>query len=96
MRKRVNLSLDEEMYAALVEYSEVIGATPTNVIHQVLQEVMPTFVSLTKIAKKANEDRSQAIGELQSLAVSKTALILNEVSAISSDEEQMELLDDND
>lgn len=95
-RKRVNLSLDDETYSTISAYADILGTTPTRVIHEVLKEVVPTFKSLTDIANRASEDRTKAITDLQSLVISKVASISTDAAELSNKEEQLELINDND
>lgn len=80
-RKRVNLSLSIEEYEALMRYSNTVNQTPTAVIHQVIQEVIPSLEKLTKIAIQAQSDRRSAISEVQGMAMSK----ISELSKLSSE-----------
>lgn len=67
MSHRVNITLPDEIYEALKEYSDVMQTQPTTVARDLLLEVMPSFIAITQAIKEAENSKKNALSTMQSV-----------------------------
>ena len=67
MVRRVNITLSDSDYEVLKSYSIIMGRSPTRLVGDVLQELIPSFSGVVEAAKVVNDDRSAALSKLQTL-----------------------------
>jgi hypothetical protein len=80
-KKRVNLSLSESEYEVLKVYAEVMNSNPTSIIHNVIQELIPVFRSVSEAINLAESNKNASLLKLQSTLLDG----LNAAATISSD-----------
>lgn len=80
-KKRVNLSLSESEYEVLKVYAEVMNSNPTSIIHNVIQELIPVFRSVSEAINLAESNKNASLLKLQSTLLDG----LNAATTISSD-----------
>ena len=80
-KKRVNLSLSESEYEVLKVYAEVMNSNPTRIIHNVIQELIPVFRSVSEAINLAESNKNASLLKLQSTLLDG----LNAATTISSD-----------
>lgn len=80
-KKRVNLSLSESEYEVLKVYAEVMNSNPTSIVHNVIQELIPVFRSVSEAINLAESNKNASLLKLQSTLLDG----LNAATTISSD-----------
>lgn len=63
-RKRMILSLDEELHSILMEFSKETGTPAASFVVEMLEEMKPRVIKLTQMVKLAKEN---AIGDAHDL-----------------------------
>ena len=63
-KKRVNLSLSESEYEVLKVYAEVMNSNPTSIIHNVIQELIPVFRSVSEAINLAESNKNASLLKL--------------------------------
>jgi uncharacterized protein (DUF1778 family) len=72
--KRMNLMMDPEVHAVVMDAADVLGMTGTRFVMAVLQESVPTIkamVEAAKLAKQGNPDALKGMQKLLNEAVKK-------------------------
>lgn len=78
-RHRVSLTLSEEEYEVLKLFSEAAKTTPTRIIHNLYQEVMPSFKTVNDAIKSAEFSKHDALSKIQTMLLNH----LHEASGVS-------------
>ncbi len=81
MSHRVNITLPDDVYLALKEYAAVNNSQPTTIARDLLIEMMPSFIAVTKAAKEAQNSKKTALMSLQSVLIDG----IHNASGISSE-----------
>lgn len=82
MSHRVNITLPDDIYDALKEYSDIMQTQPTTVARDLLMEVMPSFIAITQAVKEAESSKKNALSSMQSVLIdrlSSGAALANEL-----------------
>lgn len=68
-RKRMLLSLEDELHSALMDFSKETGAPAATFVAEVLEEMKPKIVQLTKMIRLTKEKSTDAgLNRLKDLA----------------------------
>ena len=81
VKKRVNLSLSESEYEVLKAYAEVMKSNHTSIVHDIIQELIPVFQSVSEAINLAESNKNASLLKLQSTLIDG----LNAATTISSD-----------
>lgn len=64
-KRRMMLSLPQELEHAFDDFREATGIAPASFVIQVLMEALPMIVAMTESSKAAKEDRLEAVEIMQ-------------------------------
>lgn len=88
MKKRINLSLEPELYDLFSRLSAAEGKPMATIITNMLTEMSPALTSVLSALERANEDKAQAIREMREITYKETEKALhvaNKLGDLSGD-----------
>lgn len=80
MPKRINLTLNDDLYDSVKRLAKLQNKPMATVINEFLTEMHTTLDTISEALEIAQTDRQKALTQIQSLAVSESAKVLTAAS----------------
>lgn len=70
---RMNITLPAEVHDSLKDYSEFLGKPPATVVAELIKEMHPSMLAVSKAMKKAKKSKEKGIEELRKIVLQEIA-----------------------
>jgi len=90
-RKRMILSLDEELHSILMEFSKETGTPAASFVVELLEETKPRIEQLTEMVKLAKQN---AVGDVHNLLKNMTDEASSQIKVFQEELDKEKLIND--